>query len=136
MCKKTLLVMGISLFVVILTPSIFAQLQMANEIQVPDVVITQGNSVIISVNLSDTSNGPIQTIMFDVEYNSSVIELSSIEPGNLTPVSNGWQHILGDNNRSITIAAITKENAIANGSTGSLILLNFRILLFSTVQRL
>jgi len=127
MWKKTLLVMGISLFVTILTPSIFAQLQMANEIQVPDVVITQGNNIIMPINLTSTTNGPIQTIMFNVEYNSSVIELSSIEPGDLTPVSNGWQHILGDNNRSITIATITKENAIANGSTGSLVLLNFSV---------
>ena len=127
--REKIVIVGITFsFIVSLIPASFAQLLMANEIEIPDIVCSPGDKILIPVNLINTMNGPVQTIMFDVEYNDGVIELVGVNPGDLTPISEEWQHILGENKKSVMVATTRLENAIPNGSTGSLVILNFSVI--------
>jgi len=101
-----------------------SKLQMAEEIQIGNAAIVAGRHVLVPVNIDTSQNGPIQTMCFDVTYGSAV-NLVSIQPGTLTAVEDGWIHMLGSNNRSVTIVTSIKENAIANGSSGFIVYLNF-----------
>jgi len=101
---------------------------MADEISVQDASGSTGDYVLIPVNITNTKNGPIQTICFDISYNHSLINLVGLEPGELTPQGDGWSHTMGSNHESITVTTSQIENAIPNGSTGSIVLLNFSVI--------
>ncbi|MGC9308264.1 MAG: NosD domain-containing protein [Thermoplasmatota archaeon] len=101
-----------------------SELQMAEEIQIGNAAIVAGRHVLVPVNIDTSQNGPIQTMCFDVTYGSAV-NLVSIQLGTLTTEGDGWIHMLGSNNRSVTIVTSIKENAIANGSSGVIVYLNF-----------
>ena len=109
-----------------------AQIQMADEFGVENAMGDPNTYVEVPVNITNVQNGPIQTIMFDVIYNSSVLELVSIKNGDLTPLlvstNLAWTNIiLGGNKESITLNTPNQAYAIANGSSGSVVLLNFSV---------
>ena len=86
----------------------------------------------VPVNITNVANGPIQTIKFDVLYNHSILELDhdadyALSNGNLTTGDN-WISILGTNEQSITLATSNQSQAIQNGLSGSLVLLNFTVI--------
>jgi hypothetical protein len=91
-----------------------------------------GEIVHVPVNIVNVLNGPIQTIKFDVLYNHSILKLDcgnngTILNGDLTTGAN-WTSILGTNEQSITLGTSDQPQAIQNGSTGSVILLNFTVI--------
>ncbi|MDD3493481.1 MAG: peptidylprolyl isomerase, partial [Candidatus Thermoplasmatota archaeon] len=85
------------------------------------------SNVLVPVYIFGVDSGPIQTMCFDISYNDSLIELVGVAPGDLTPVSQGWNHIMGINNRSITITTSQQTYALPNGSSGLVALLNFSV---------
>lgn len=113
------------LIIVFISIPVLAQVQMADSFGVDDAIGSPNTSVIVPVNIANVSNGPIQSITFDVLYDSNAISLDSIQAGILTA---NWENILlGTNKKSITLATSVKAKAITNGSTGSIVLLNFNI---------
>ncbi len=91
-----------------------------------------GAIVQIPVNITNVVNGPIQAIGFDVLYNHSILKLDydnddALLNGDLTAVNN-WISILGTNERSITLATSNQSQAIQNGLSGSVVLLNFTVI--------
>ena len=102
-----------------------AQVQMADEFGVNDAMGYLNTYVEVPVNIMTVTNGPIQTIKFDVLYTDSVISLESVQVNGLTT---GWIGSLGANKKSITLTTFDQTKAIANGSTGSVVLLNFSLI--------
>jgi len=91
-----------------------------------------GEIVHVPVNIANVIDGPIQTIKFDVLYNHSILKLDcdnngTLLNGDLTTGAN-WTSILGTNEQSITLATSYPLQAIQNGSTGSVVMLNFTVI--------
>jgi len=110
----------------VISPVDAAPIQMADSLTIPTVIVINEETVTTSINITNTMNGPIQTILFDIEYDNAVVALTGVSSGSLT-ASGHWQHMVGENNKSITIATAYKDEAIPNGSSGSIILLHFTI---------
>ena len=134
--KKEILSVGLSAIVLlsvfaIVTP-VSAQVQMADSLGVNDAMGNPNTYVEVTVNIVNVKNGPIQTIKFDVIYDSGVLELTSIKNGDLTPLfvdgNLAWTNIiLGSNKKSVMLNTPYKAYAIANDSSGSVVLLNFSV---------
>lgn len=91
-----------------------------------------GEVVHVPVNIANVVNGSIQAIRFDVLYDHNILKLDcgnsdTLLNGDLTAGAN-WTSILGTNEQSITLATSDQAQAIRNGSTGSVILLNFTVI--------
>jgi flagellar hook assembly protein FlgD len=91
-----------------------------------------GAIVQVPVNINNVVNGPVQAIKFDVSYNHSILKLDynnddALLNGDLTTGAN-WTFILGTNEQSITLATSDQSEAIQNGLTGSVVLLNFTVI--------
>ncbi len=117
------------LFLVFLPIPGLAAVQMADMFGVDNAKGDPNTFVLVPVNITNVTNGPIQTIKFDVLYDNSIISLNSSDPmsvqvSTLTP---GWISALGVNNQSITLTTLIKANAISNGATGTVVLLNFSV---------
>ena len=100
-------------------------LQMADSLGVDDASGSPGSYVEVPVIINNTKNGPIESIGFYIEYNKSVINLTTerISVGDLT---SDWVCIaeIGEDKDLIILAGGTP---IANGSTGSVAILNFSV---------
>ena len=85
--------------------------------------------VLVPVNITHTQGGPIAGIGFDISYDNSVINVVGIQAGGLTP---GWDFFDAYTNYSwgTTVALVFNGLGIeiADGSTGSIVLLNFSVL--------
>ncbi len=85
-----------------------------------------GTYVIVPVNITNASNGPIQAIIFNIAYDKRVINVTNVLRGDLT---SNW-NVLGFNNFAwgtrISLAG-PFASAISNGSSGSVALLNFSV---------
>jgi len=89
-------------------------------------------AVQVLVNITNVANGPIQAIKFDLLYNHSILKLdynndNALLSGDLT-TGNDWISILGTNEQSITLATSNQSQAIQNGLSGSVVLLNFTVI--------
>jgi PKD repeat protein len=105
--------------------------QMASHFGVNDTSGTSGTYVLVPVNIVDVTDGPIQTIKFDILYDESVLNLNSNDPKSLQPgtlTDAGWIFMLGSNNHSITLTTTWQSLAIPDGSTGSVVMLNFSVI--------
>jgi PKD repeat protein len=105
--------------------------QMASHFGVNDTSEISGTYVQVPVNIVDVTTGPIQTIKFDVLYNESILNLNSNDPKTLQPgtlTDAGWWFMLGSNNHSITLTTAWQSLAIPDGSTGSVVMLNFSVI--------
>jgi len=80
----------ISLTIIIVTalfvagaPPAFAQ-STADYVGVEDNSGDQGTYVVVPVTIANVQDGPITSIIFDIYYNHSVIEVVGVQNGNLT----------------------------------------------------
>jgi len=97
----------------------------ADNLGVEDATGRSGSYVTVPVNITNVKNGPVQGIRIRVDYNESVLNLTNISEGNLTL---NWTHLqLGEDRHTMTIATSYTGDAIPNGSSGSVVLLNFHV---------
>jgi len=97
----------------------------ADNLGVEDATGRSGSYVTVPVNITNVKNGPVQGIRIRVDYNESVLNLTSISEGDLTL---NWTHLqLGEDRHTMTIATSYTGDAIPNGSNGSVVLLNFHV---------
>lgn len=87
--------------------------------------------VIVLINITNVVDGPIQVIMFNVTYDSGVIELVNAGLGFDLPIDEYddplWTATLGTNKKSVTLAANKKEYPLSNGTTGNIVKLYFDV---------
>ena len=124
--KKKIVSYGLSAIVLL---SVFAMVmpatavvQMADEFGVNDASGDTGTYVEVPVDITSTVNGPIQAMQFKVQYDNSVLDLSSVDFGDLT--ATGWSKTVGLN----IVLDTDVENALPDGSTGSVAILNFSVI--------
>jgi hypothetical protein len=98
----------------------------ATNLGVYDATGDLGTYMLVPVNITNTANGPIMSIKLDVLYDEAVLELVSLKKGELTTTWGTFQ--LGSNKHSLTLATMDLAQAISNGSTGSVVLLNFSLI--------
>ncbi|WP_129596569.1 PGF-pre-PGF domain-containing protein [Methanohalophilus profundi] len=89
-----------------------------------DYEANENDTLSIPIVIQNVSNGPIQTIKCDIQYNESVLFLESVEVGNLT---NGWTILTGDNVHSVTLTTTDSSISIKNGSSGNIFNLHFNV---------
>jgi hypothetical protein len=87
----------------------------------------QGTHVIVPVNITNVKNGPVQAIIFNIAYDKRVINVTNVLSGELT---SDW-NVLGFNNNFEGGTRVSLAGpfayAIPNGSSGSIVLLNFSV---------
>ena len=87
--------------------------------------------VLVLVNITNTADGPIQTMIFDVIYDSDVIELVYAGRGPDLPKDDFgddiWTVILGANKKSIQTATVKQAYALSDGTTGNIVKLYFDV---------
>ena len=89
----------------------------------------QNTNVLVPVNITNVQNGPIAGIGFDILYDNSVITAVGIQAGGLTPgwdFSNAYTDYPWGTAVAIVFNGLGTE--IGDGSTGSVVLLNFSVL--------
>jgi hypothetical protein len=80
----------------------------------------------VPVSITNVMNGPVQGIRLRVDYTDSVLTLTNIGNGDVTA---NWTNLrLGDNRHTMVIATTKTGDAILNGSSGSVVLLNFHVI--------
>ncbi len=85
-----------------------------------------GTCVLIPVNITNVQSGPIQTIIFNILYNNSVINVVAAHKGTLT---SGWETIDYNNlDRGTRVSVGGFDYPILNGSKGSVVVLNVSII--------
>ena len=82
--------------------------------------------VVVPVSITNVINGPIQGIRCRIDYNEGVLSLTNIGNGDLT---SAWTHLnLSKDKHTMIIATAKTEEAIPDGFTGSVVLLNFHVI--------
>ena len=130
--KKMLLAICMGLFIALSITALIipalAQVQMADSLGVDDASGSPGSYVEVPVIINNTKNGPIESMGFYIEYDKSVINLTAerIKTGDLT---SDWLCMpeIGEDKDLIMLAGIL-GTPIANGSTGSVVILNFSVI--------
>ncbi|MEA2076234.1 MAG: carboxypeptidase regulatory-like domain-containing protein [Euryarchaeota archaeon] len=110
-------------------PPTFAQ-PTANNFGVADASGYKNTCVEVLVNITNVQSGPVTSIIFDIAYDKSVINVVDVQTGALTslwgtPMSNN--DFLWGTRVSIIYDGQT-EHALQDGSTGSVALLNFSVI--------
>ena len=110
-------------------PPAFA-LPTADNVSIGDYTGDQGTYVTVPVTITNVQDGPIISIIFDMHYNNSVIEVVGVQNGNLTsswdaPAFNNA--FAGGARFSITYDGQV-ANALQNGATGSIVLLTLSVI--------
>jgi len=111
-------------FVFAVTMPVSAQ-PTADSFGVEDASGCSGAYVKVSVNVTNVTNGPVQSIRLRVDYNESVLNLTNVSNGNLT---SAWTRQLGEDKQTVVIATAYTDRAISDGSSGSVVLLNFHVI--------
>jgi len=126
--KQIIKGLGIAILLITIfsTPVFAAIIKMADSFGVDDANGNPNTYVLVPVTITNVINGPIQTIKFDVVYDTNIMTLKKITPGDLTL---GWANInLGLNKKSVTLNTSSDlSKAISDGSSGVIVLLNFSI---------
>jgi PGF-CTERM protein len=97
--------------------------QMADELRAENATGNPGDYVLVPVDITNVKNGPIMVIGLRLSYNTSVLNLVGVEFGDLTK-KEGWVLTIGKK----VILDTGGDNAMLNGSTGSIVLLNFSVI--------
>lgn len=84
----------------------------------------EDGTVSIPLEICNVSNGPLQAITCDIQYNDSILLLESATTSSLT---SGWITSTGTNNHSITLTTSDSNSAIPNSSSGDICNLQFRV---------
>ncbi len=86
-------------------------------------------AVPVSVNITEVKDGPVPSLIFDISYDNSVINVTDVQNGTLT---SDWDTPAYCNHEGGTKVAIVydsvDEHAIQNVSTGSVVVLNFSVI--------
>jgi hypothetical protein len=121
------------LSVLVMAMPVSAQDPTADSFGVDNASGAHGTSVIVPVNIINVSNGPIRSIVFNVAYDKTVINITNItnvSKGNLTTT---WGPLGVNNNFAwgtrVSLEGNAAEGAvyIQNGSSDSVALLNFSV---------
>lgn len=102
----------------------------ANWFGVEDASGYKNTYVAVPVNITNVQSGPVISILFDLAYDKSIINVMDVQKGTLTSF---WDAPAFNNNFSwgIRVSLLydgERAHALQNGSTGSVALLNFSIL--------
>ena len=84
----------------------------------------------VLLNITNTADGPIQGIAFDVIYDHGALELVKARRGSDLPTDDGdptWTVKLGGNQQSITMYTDSHDFALADGTTGNIVQLQFDV---------
>ncbi len=107
----------------ILTVSAAAQ-PTASSFGVSDASGNQNTFVLVPVNITNVTNGPLAGIIFNVTFDPSVLNLIAVTNGDLTSL---WDAPLYNATTGKISIVTTAANATQNGSTGSMVVLNFSV---------
>ena len=118
-------ILAISLTALVLAQGEDEELPTAESLGVEDASGRSGTYVEVSVNIANIANGPVLGIGFRVDYDESVLNLTKIGRGDLT---SEWTLQLGEGRHTIVTATAESEYALSNGSSGSVVLLNFTVI--------
>jgi hypothetical protein len=100
-------------------------------VKIPDANGSQGSYVEVPVNIANVMNGPIQGIRLEVDYNESVLNMTSISGGDISSgnLTSTWTDMkLGDDGHTMILATDNTGDAIPNGSSGTVVWMNFSVL--------
>ena len=100
----------------------------ADSISVASATGENGQTIQVPVNITNVANGPLQVIMFDVNYMHSVVDIVAVTNGDLLPLDSitqqpKWAASLGGNHESVTLSTSAQATALQNGSTGTIAVL-------------
>jgi len=123
-CLTLLLVLAIlGLFV----PFALAQ-PAADSIGVEHASGYKNTTVSVPVTLSNTQNGPVTCIIFDVSYDNNVINIVEIKKGTITTSWKSPTYCNFEWGTKVSIAYTGRDvEAIQNGTSGIIALLKFRV---------
>ncbi|NQE46056.1 hypothetical protein C5S31_08555 [ANME-1 cluster archaeon GoMg2] len=118
------------LSVLVMAMPVSAQDPTAESFGVDNASGAHGTSVIVPVNITNVSNGPIRCIVFNVAYNKTVINVTDVSRGNATST---WGELKKNNSfawgTSVSLYGDAADGAvyIQNGTSDSVALLNFSV---------
>ena len=118
-------ILAISIAALVLAQGEDEGLPTAESLGVEDASGEPGTYVEVPVNIANIANGPVQGIRLRVDYDESVLNLTKIGRGDLT---SEWTLQLGEGRHTIVTATAESEYALSNGSSGSVVLLNFTVI--------
>ncbi|RZN42922.1 MAG: hypothetical protein EFT35_01460, partial [Methanophagales archaeon ANME-1-THS] len=109
------------------TPPPSSALATAESFGVTDVQGARGTNVMVPVSIANVQNGPIISMIFDLQYDKSVINLVDVQKGDLT---SSWDEPAF--HTAFTWGArfalvYDGSKGLQNGATGSVMLLNFSV---------
>jgi len=124
--------LGLAIFVLLTVFALFELTALAaptaDDFGVDDANGLIGTYVTVPVNITNTSNGPISGVVFNIAYDKTVINVTGVSRGTLT---SNW-NFLGFNNNFAWGTRVSlsgaSDYAIKNGSSDSVALLNFRVI--------
>jgi hypothetical protein len=118
--------MSLVMLLLVFAVSLVSAQPTATNFGVNDAIGNPGTYAIVPVNLTNVQNGPITSVIFDISYNTGIIRVAGVQRGDQTSTWDApsyFNHPWGTRVSIVGIAA----NAIPNGSTGSVVLLNFSL---------
>jgi hypothetical protein len=119
---------GILALVLMLAVSTTVAQPIATNFGVSDAQGNQNTFVLVPVNITNAQNGPIAGILFRINFNSSVINLTSarVNRGDLISVWDAptYSPVTG----LIQVVFSSSGTGISNGTSGSVVLLNFSVI--------
>ncbi|KAF5426664.1 Cohesin domain-containing protein, partial [Candidatus Methanophagaceae archaeon] len=126
MYRKVLKVVSIAVIIlsvlVAFTLSASAAGPTADSFGVEDANGYKNTNVTVPVNITNPQNGPIVTIMFNISYNSSIINVTALHEGSLT---SGSYRDLGYHEWGIAVTI--GAASILDGNNGSVAVLDFSV---------
>jgi hypothetical protein len=88
----------------------------------------KNTTVSVPVTISNTQNGPVTCIIFDVSYDNNVISVVDVKKGTITTSWKSPAYCDFDWGTKVSIAYTGRDvEAIQNGSSGIIALLKFRV---------
>lgn len=106
----------------------FSLISPVTEFCVNDASGYQGTNILVPVEITNAQNGPIISIILDILYDTSVVNVVDVRRGNLTSTwdSPPFNNFAWGTRVSIVYDGVT-EHGIQNETNGSVILLNFSL---------
>jgi hypothetical protein len=100
----------------------------ADSFGVTDATGVLGTQVIVPIIITNTSNGPIETVIFNIAYDKTVINVTGVSRGDLTSTWN----VVGVNSNfawgtRVLVSSGQITHAIPDGSSGSVASITFSV---------
>jgi hypothetical protein len=117
-----------SVLIVACAPLAFA-LPTADNVGIADYTGEQGSYVIVPVTITNVQDGPIISMVFDVCYDKSVLEVVNVQNGDLTASWNepAFNDAFAWGTRFSLVYQGETAQGLQNGATGSIVLFNFSV---------